>query len=241
MLHTTRGIVFHTIPYSDSSLIAKIYTEQFGLRSYIVSAARGKKGKTKGNLLQPLAQLELVVQHKEKHSLQRITELSCKMPYRHIHEDIIKTSIALFLAEMLYKSIREEERNPGLYEFLAHSLQILDLESGACSNFHLCFLLQLTRYLGFFPHEPESPAHQLFDLREGVYRSSEPFHPYFLEADSAAKFRQLSEANYETMASLPFSTNDRRRLLERLLIYYELHLESVREVRSHKVLEEVMG
>ncbi|TND10600.1 MAG: DNA repair protein RecO (recombination protein O) [Bacteroidetes bacterium] len=241
MLHHTRGIVLHTIPYSDSSLIAKIYTEQFGLQSYIVSGARSKRGKAKGNLLQPLMQVELVVQHKAKSRLQRIMEIGCKAPYRHIHEDIVKTSIALFLAEVLYKAIREEEKNPGLFEFLSHSLQILDLETGSCHNFHLCFLLQLSRYLGFFPHSAESPAHKIFDLQEGVFRATEPHHPYFLEPELGEKLLRLMQTNYENMQEFTIGNLDRRRLLERLLWYYEMHLENMRDVKSHKVLEEVMG
>lgn len=241
MLHTTRGIVLHTIPYSDSSIIAKVFTEKFGLRSYIVSGARGKRGRAKGNLLQPLMQLELVVQHKEKSSLQRITELSCKMPYRHLHDDIVKTSIALFLSEVLYKAIREEEQNPALFGFVSHSLQILDLEEGGCQNFHLCFLLQLSRYLGFFPHSAESSAHEIFDLQEGVFRASEPHHPYFLEPRLGRMLLRLMQTTYGNMKELQLPNTDRRLLLERLLWYYEMHLEAMRDIKSHKVLEEVMG
>lgn len=117
MLQQTRGIVFHTIPYSDSRVIAKIYTEHSGVESFILSVSRSKRGKIKSNLLQPLTQLELVVDYRDKNSLQSVREVSCTEPYLHLQDDIIKTSIALFLAEVLYKSVKEEEPNKGLYSF----------------------------------------------------------------------------------------------------------------------------
>ncbi len=241
MLHTTRGIVLHTIPYSDSSVIVKIYTEQFGLQSYIVSGARSKKGKRRANLLQPLSQLDLVVMHREKNNLHRITELSCGEPYKTISEDIRKTSVALFLAEVLLKSMREEESRPDFYRFIANALHILDLDTGSCANYHFCFLMQLTRFLGFYPQPPETVRHGFFDLQEGVFRTDAPWHPYYAEPQQAELIARLMPVGFDQMDTLDYTNTQRRELLQMLLRYFELHLENMREIKSHKVLEVVFA
>lgn len=241
MLHQTRGIVLHTLPYSDTSLIAKIYTERFGLQSYILSGARSKRGKAKGNLLQPLTQVDMVVMHKERNSLQRITEISCRQPYQHLHESPLKTGVALFLAEILYKSIREEESNLPLFEFLSGSLHILDLQEEGMANFHLCFLIQLSKYLGFFPHENEQGAPAYFDLQEGIFKPFEPHHPYYMAKPQAQLLEQLLVSTYDNLSALSFSNIERRDLLAQLILYYELHLDSMKDVKSHKVLEAIFS
>lgn len=241
MLHTTRGIVLHTIPYSDSSLIVKIYTEHFGLQSYIVSGARSKKGQRRANLLQPLSQLDLVVQHREKNTLHRIVELSCKIPYKTISEDIQKTGVALFLAEVLLKSLREEEGRPDFFRFIANAFQILDLETGSCVNYHFCFLMQLTRFLGFYPQPPETLREVFFDLQEGVFRMDAPYHPYYAEPAQAELLMRLLPVGFDQMHTLDYTNAQRRELLNILLRYYELHLDNMREIKSHKVLEAIFA
>ncbi|HLG02782.1 MAG TPA: DNA repair protein RecO, partial [Bacteroidia bacterium] len=136
MICTTRGIVFHTVPYSDSRVVSKIYTEDFGLQSFIIRVSRAKGGKIKSNLLQPLTQIELVINNRENRTLQTVREISCNYLYQQIADDIIKTSIALFLSEILYKSIKEEEANRPLFTFISGSLKILDLQQDGVANFH---------------------------------------------------------------------------------------------------------
>lgn len=241
MLQTTRGIIFHTVPYSDSRLIAKIYTENFGIQSYILTVSRSKKGKIKNSLLQPLTQVEIVADYREKNSLQSVREISCPAPYHHLHSDIIKTSIGLFIAEVLYKAIKEEESNPQLYSFISGSLHILDLQQEGVSNFHLCFLLQLTKYLGFYPHPNTSGDKACFDLRNGIFLPSFPAHPLFMDASEARLLEQLLQLNYGNMHLLPLSGELRRVMVKHLLRYYELHLNSMQDVKSHHVLETVLS
>lgn len=241
MLQVTRGIVFHTIPYSDSRIIAKIYTEYSGVESFILTISRSKKGKIKNNLLQPLTQLDLVVDYRGKNSLQNIRELSCTMPYKHLQEDIIKTSIALFLAEVLYKSVKEEEANEQLYAFLANSLHILDLQEEGVANFHLVFLMQLTRYLGFPPQPNRFGEKSIFDLRDGVFRDKFPDHLHYLDAAEARMFESLSQLTYSSMETFPLSGETRRIMVRHILRYYDLHLHNMHEVKSHQVLEVVLS
>ncbi|MGL5892981.1 MAG: DNA repair protein RecO [Bacteroidia bacterium] len=240
MLHQTRGIVFHTIPYSDSRIIARIYTEQFGLRSYIVSSSRSKTGKVRSRLLQPLMHLDLIVQQREKNTLHTIKELSCHAPYHHLHEDIIKTTIGLFVAEVLHKAVREEEADQPLYDFLSSSLQVLDLTADGAANFHLAFLMQLTRYLGFFPQSNDFGSASIFDLRDGVFRPSIPDHPLFADVAESRLIELLRELPFAALHELKLNAEQRRLLLVYLLRYYELHLSTMKDIRSHQVLSEVL-
>ena len=240
MLHSTRGIVLQTFPYTDSSLVAKIYTEAFGLQSYLVNAAHSKRSGTKANLLQPLSLVECVVYRKEKKQLQRIKEIRSEHPYISIPVDVRKSSILLFLDEILYRSIHEEEANPPLYEFIRSSLLVLDLKTDNCANFHLYFLTQLSRYLGFYPAGSFSEEEKYFDMQDGVFRSSEPSHPLFMAPGPARRLQELMRSNYENISSLGITPAERKALLEKLIQYYELHVPGLREIKSHKVLEEVL-
>jgi DNA repair protein RecO (recombination protein O) len=241
MLQTTRGIVFHTIPYSDSRLIAKIYTEHSGVESFIITISRSKKGKIKNNLLQPLTQLDLVVDYRGRHGLHAVRELSCSTPYKHLQEDIVKTSIALFLAEVMYKSVKEEEANEQLYSFIANSLHILDLQEEGVANFHLVFMLQLTKFLGFYPQPNFYGEKSIFDLRDGVFRDRFPDHLHYLDAAEARLFENLSLLTYSTMETFPLSGEMRRIMVKHILRYYDLHLHNMHEVKSHQVLEVVLS
>jgi DNA repair protein RecO (recombination protein O) len=241
MISSTRGIVFHTVPYSDNRVIAKIFTEEFGLRGYVVRISRSKTGNIKSSVLQPLMQIDLVVSHREKNTLHTVREISCNHPYLHIQDDIVKTSIALFVAEILYKSIKEEESNPQLFEFLTSSLQVLDLQHEGVANFHLCFLTQLTKYLGFFPQTNFSGDNSVFDLRDGIFRSSFPDHPMFVDVPGSRLLEQLLSINYGNMHTFKLTGEMRRMLVNHLLRYYELHLHGLHEVKSHQVLEAVLS
>src|SRR4051812_33656990 len=131
MLHKTRGIVFHVTPYAESSVVAKIYTEQLGLQSYLVNGVRSKKAKIKSGLLQPLSLLDMVVYHKDRGGLQRIKELrqATGGQFSTIPFDVVKSSVVIFINEVLYKSVKEEEANPQLFDFIFHALQLLDIRT----------------------------------------------------------------------------------------------------------------
>lgn len=241
MLTNTRGIVFHTIPYSDSRIIAKIYTEHSGIESFIITISRSKKGKIKSNMLQPLTQLDLVVDYRERNNLHIVREISCAVPYQHLQDDIIKTSIALFLAEVLYKSVKEEEPNEQLFSFIGNSLHILDLQEEGVANFHLAFLLQLTKYLGFYPQPNLCGDKSIFDLRDGVFRDKFPDHLHYLDAPEARMLENILAMNYSNMETFPLSGEMRRIMVKHILHYYDLHLHNMHEVKSHQVLEVVLG
>ena len=142
MLHKTRGIVFQVTNFGESSVVVKIYTELFGLQGFIVNSVRKKNAKVKQNVLHPLSLVDLVVYHKERKGLHRVAEVRSNPTLQNIPFHIVKNSVTLFLNEVLCKSIKEEEPNQQLFDFLFHSIQLLDLQSPMNNDFHLCFLVQ---------------------------------------------------------------------------------------------------
>ena len=239
MLQKSRGIIFHTTDYSETSIIAKIYTEDFGLQSLLVNSVRKKNARIRSSIFQPLSLVELVFYHKDRGGLQRISEIRNTIPYREIPFDSIKSSMVLFLNEVLYRSIREESPNQGLFEFLFNSLQLLDVETSSGGNFHLIFLIKLTRYLGFFPHGQYNESSKIFDLKEGSFLSAIPIHPHFLNDAESLEFSTLLATAGNIEGAYNLSHDIKRKLLDKLLEYYRLHIEGFGEIRSHKILEEV--
>lgn len=236
MLAKTRGIVFHTIKYSETSVITKIYTEAFGLQSYIINGVRTKGSKNKSSHFQPFNILDLEIYRRENKNLQRIKEFKIGYVFRSIPFNVFKSSIALFLVEVLNKVIKEEESNENLFRYIEQSIMDLDESSSLESNFHLHFLIHLTSYLGFFPSGTFEDAKPYFDLKEGCFVSQEPPHFYFLKPVSS---KQFSDLMAEPNVSL--SLLERNDLLEKMLQYYELHLEGFKKIKSHTVLSEVLG
>ncbi len=158
MLHQTKGIVFHSLKYSETSVIVKIYTELFGIQSYLIKGLRSSGSKIKPGLFQPMTLLDLVVYHKEKQVLQSIKEVHLALPYQEIPFDIRKSSIALFLNELVYKTIREEEANPDLFEFIWNACLELDATQEPVNCFHLLFSVRFCHFLGIFlPHVTRMP------------------------------------------------------------------------------------
>lgn len=239
MLQKTKGIVFQHVQYSETSIIVKIFTEVFGLRSYIVKGIRSKHSKTKLALFQPLNLLDLVVYQKENKSINYLREVKVSFPYHSIPVDMFKRSILLFLDELLVKSIKEESANKALFDWLYHSLTWLDLSDKNLINFHLIFTLQLTRMLGFYPKKTFENRN-IFDLREGLFTDTKPDHPNFISGEEASKFSGLLETNLESPYNLELTTAERRKLLETLIFYYQLHIPSFGEMKSLKVLKQIL-
>ena len=239
MTLTTTGLVLSSIKYGDNSLIVRILTREAGLKSYLVKGVlKSRKGKLKTAYFQPLSQLELVVTHREKANLHYIREAKIDYPYTSLPTDFTKQAIVLFLAEVLTKVIREEERNTGLYDFLQAALQWLDTHDQA-ANFHLVFLLQLTKYLGFYP---DTSRHQLpyFDLVEGEFIDQQGIHPV-IQGDEIVHFKRLLGIHFEASHKVQLSKQERRRMLDVILTYFEVHLQGFSQPRSLAVLHEVFN
>lgn len=241
MLLKTRAVVLDITPYAEASVIVKAYTETHGLQSFLVNGVRKQKARYANNLFQPLTIIEVVAYFKKQGGLHRVSDVSAAPPLVHIPYDTVKTTVALFLAEILYRTIREEEANPDLFGFIDHAVQILDLQPETASRFHLVFCLQLSRYLGFYPGGHYSRLSPYFDLKEGVFRESRPMHPYFIDHELSKLFNELLELSLEDIHEIKMTAYERKHLLQAIITYFELHHTQGFSIRSHEVLAELMG
>lgn len=241
MLHSTSGIVLNTVKYSETSLIVKIYTSNFGLQSYMINGVRSKKSNKKARLFQPLALVDMIVSNSTKGNLQRISEITPLHPYTEIPFDMVKSSIVIFLNEILYKSLNEEHADADLFEFIKSSLLVLDLKHDNCANFHVYFMLQLSRYLGFYPEGKCSKETPLFDLREGRFIKSIPSHFDYLTAKASILLYHVIGSSYDSIHQIQIGNSERKALLASVILFYRLHIASFPEIKSQKVLEEVVG
>lgn len=240
MICKTRGIVFKTIKYSDNSLIAKIYTEAFGLRSYMIRGVNNKKSTSGKSAFQPLSILDLVVYEKEKGGLQNIREFENIYHYKSLPFDIRKSCIALFMNEIMYRSIHSEEADSLLFQFLHQSLIQLDEIGTSIENYHLSFLAGLSKCLGFSPMNNFSGANHFFDLQEGLFVADQPMHANFLDPSLSMKLFQLI-TDSEHLNTLLVNAATRNELLSKLLDYFRLHIPGFGEVKSHIVLKDVLN
>ena len=241
MLHKTRGIVFKTTDYGDNSIIVQIFTEKFGLQSYIVNGAKKPKAKIARNMFQPLHLLDMVVYYKNTGNMQRIKELKNSPLLRTIPYDVIKSSLAIFLNEVLYKAIKQQTADEHLFEFVFNAIEWLDHQTEGLANFHLFFLIRLTRYLGFYPDRYVAGNADYFDLKNGVFSNYKPDTVLYLSPPHTQNFTALLESTFENISQLKLTNDERRYLIQKLLDYYTLHIEGFGNIRSHEVLEEVLG
>ena len=239
MIQKTRGIVLHFIKYSETSVIATIYTEKFGRQSFLIKGVRGKKSNIKANILQPLYLLEMEVYNKPNRDLQSIKEVRNAFVFSSIPHDIRKSSISLFIAEILYKTIREQEANAGLFDFLYHNIQLLDLKTEGIPNFHLYFLLQLSKYLGFYPTNNYSLDKTYFDLQNGYFVASKPVHSYYVNPETSQNLSKILLFSDNQHAEVTLSYNQRITLLDKIVDYYYLHIEGLTNIKSLAILKEV--
>jgi DNA repair protein RecO (recombination protein O) len=240
MLQKTRGIVLRSLKYGDTGIISTIYTEAYGRMSFIVQGTHGKKSSVKGNLLKQLFLLELEVDYRPGRELQRVKEMKNISPFGSIPFGISKSSQALFLAELLEKVLREEESRPELFEFLFRSIQMLDIMEDGVSNYHLIFLIQFTRFLGFAPSNNYSTSNQFFDMIAGKFVLLPPIHPWYLKSHESLVFSQLIGLNYQNSPEFKPDQGLRHILLDFVLEYYGLHLGDKLNLRSLEILREVL-
>ncbi len=240
MLIHTRGIVLKLTNYGDTSIVVSMFTEQLGVQTFLVKGAKRPKAKLPVNIFQPLQLLELVVKFKENANLQHLVECKLSPPYLTIPYDIPKTSVVLFLNEVLYKSLKHQQPDAPLFQFLYNALSWLDSIEHMPPDFHLYFLVRLTRFLGFHP-QPYRTNDRYFDLKNGVFSGFAPSHPLFLEEPSVSLLAQLIGSPLEELIQHKMGRTERRKLLAEVLDYYRLHVDQLGEIKSLSILEEVLG
>ena len=239
MLTKTQAIVLHSLKYGETRLIVDMFTRSYGRQSFIVSIPKSSKSKFKKQLFQPLTILEIEVDIRPKLQLQKLSDVRLAIPFASVPFHPHKLSISLFVAEFLYHALRSEQRNELLYDYVENSIEWLDGQDGYFANFHLVFLMRLSRFLGFYPNLEHYEAGDYFDLRESVFIPQPPVHRDFLFPEEARKVQLMMRMDYPTMHLFRMSHQERNRLLEVLLTYYRLHLPDFPEMKSIGVLQEL--
>ncbi len=241
----TRGIVLRTVKYGETSVIVSIFTELFGVQSYIVNGVRtaGRKGHSRSNLFQPGAILDLVVYHNELKNLQRLKEYQWALLYEHIFFDIFKSAVATFMVELLQKCLKQPEANPDLYYFVEDALMHLDKSPPpVVANFPLFFAVHLANFFGFRISDEYSEQKSWLDLQEGLFVQQPPHHPNFLEKEKSFVIAQLLRVMQPfELEEIRLAVLMRRELLQSLESYYALHVSDFGNLRSLVVLQDVLS
>jgi len=241
MLHKTRGIVLHSLPYSDKFAITLIYTEEFGRVSYLTSQSKSRKSRVPRSLFHPLAILDLEVEHQNLRDIQRIKENKTHIPLIALLTDPVKSALGIFVAELISKVVREEQTNRPLFDFLLQSIQVLELTNHSPANFHIVFMIKLSRLLGFHPDSAGYRKGMFFDMRNGIFTQFQPAHIHFLSPDESMVLYNLLRMSYENMFIFRFSGRERQMIIRRILDYYRMHLSDFPEIKSLEVLRDVFS
>jgi len=239
MQHKTRGIVLHTMPYSDRFAIVRMFTEEFGPVSYLVPQSKSRTSKTPRSLFFPLAILDIEVVHHNLRDIHQLKEarLSLSLPSLYTHP--VKNTICIFIAEFISKVIRDIQPDKLLFNFLVQSLKILELTDKGYANFHLVFAIRLTRFLGFYPDSGSYETGAFFDMQNGVFTHKMPLHNHFLYREESHGLSLLLRMNYENMHRFRLSGSQRTIIINKAVEYYRLHLAYFPELKSLEVLSEV--
>lgn len=239
MILKTSAIVLHQLKYSETSIIATLYTKHSGRQSYIINGIRSSKSKAKAGLFQPLFLLDIEANHKPGRDLQRLNEFRINIPYQSIPFNVVKNSIALFLAEILYKILHREDSDENLFDFISHSLQYFDTLEQGTANFHLWFLANIAGYLGFQPQKNYSSSMPFFNLKNGSFESTPPPYPNMPDHEDSRLIAQLINLKIDELANFQISGTKRTLLLEYILEYYAIHFDGFSNINSLHILNEI--
>lgn len=240
MLVKTRAILFKTIKYSENSVIARFYTEEFGLESFIINNIRSKKAPINAAHLQPLNLLEADIYQRNNANLQRIKELRCQPMLQNVYTDMVKTSVIVFMQEVLGKVIIEKEKNQELFTFLFNEVCGIETLTKLPALYPAYWLVKLSQYLGFPPATDTWQEGHLFLPVEGVF-STDNTEPLYFTAAIAKIIYKLSSASRDSLTQIEANASVRKELLDRLLLYYKIHIEGFNELKAHKILAEVLA
>ena len=237
MLEKTLGIVLHSVAYSDKNAIVHLYTEKYGRISYALPQSQGLKSKLQRPLFMPFSILDIESEYKPGRDIQKIKEVRPAEILQQLHYDPVKNAITLFLSEFLSRVIREPEANPTFFEFLLQSIRLLDIIEEGKANFHLCFLIRLSGFLGFYPNMENYYPGNYFDLLNGTPSPTSPNHSYFLSPDETSSFATLMRMNYHNLHIFRFSREERIQILEHIINYFKLHHAGFTQLKSLDILK----
>lgn len=240
MLITTKAIVLRMVKYSDKASAVTVFTRDYGRMNLIAYGVSGRKSGGKAALLQPLSLVELTVAMHPGKELQQLKDIRSDLNLAGISSHPVKNAIALFLAELFYKTLKHQQDETDLFDFLQVALEWLNESDAGIADFHLVLMCRLSRYLGF---EPNYASMELpwFDLMNGCFYSGQPLHAHVVKPELMPAFRSLLKCNFSSMRQLQLSRQQRNQLLDTLLEYYQLHLPEFHSLQSTEVLHELFN
>ncbi|MFT3909932.1 MAG: DNA repair protein RecO [Ferruginibacter sp.] len=244
MTHKTKGIILRTIKYGETSIVVTIFTELFGVQTYLVNGVRTqKKTGNKAAMFQPTAILDMEVYHNDLKGLQRIKESGWAYLYENILSDVLKNSIALYIVELLQKALKQPEEHRDLFYFCEDALMQLDKATNPiAANFALYFTLQLPQFFGFKMNNNFSEKNIYLDLVEGNFIAEQPTHRSFVENKEAEITSELLKIMQPAeLDQIKLNKETRRSLLLKYEDYYKFHLSDFGQMRSLEILHEVLG
>ena len=238
--YKTQGIVLNTIKYGESSMVAHLLTDVGGRKSFMVQGigkgGRGKGGK--GALFQPMFLVDILALESSHTQIDRVKEVTLARPLQSIPFDVRKSTVALFMAELLYKIVREVEPDSPLFTYVYDSVVALDAMEEGVFNFHLWFMVGLSRYLGFFPAD-EYKEGAIFDIENGCFSTEPPRSGLFFNADNTRLLAELMEISPSQLGTIKLSRIQRKEFIESLLAHFGYHLDTVPHIQSLRILSEV--
>ncbi len=239
MLMKTEAIVLHALKYGDSKLIVDMFTQQLGRLSFVVPMPKTSKSRLKKQYYQPMTLLEVECDVRQQAQLQKMKDARLLSAYTTIPFSPEKLALSLFTAEFLYYALHAEQQNIPLFSYIRDSMQWLDMATTGYANFHLTFLMHLSRFLGFYPNLESNRDGCIFDMRAGMFSDTVPLHRDFLSPQEARHIQLLMRMDFPSMHLYRLSRQDRGRIIEVLLQYYRLHIPQFPELKSLGVLQEL--
>jgi|GEM_PF-114462 len=238
MLLKTTAINIKTVKYAESSLIVKLFTRSNGILSFYVKGVYSRKSAFKPAFFMPLQIIDIDFYYHENKNLLSLKEVKPDKSFNNIHFAKEKSPVALMMAELINKTVREVEKNETLFDFLIHCIEKLNNTHNKTNNFFVFFMVHLCKYLGFSPSNNYSNDFKLFDIRTGMFSSDEGESSFSLKPDESELLHQILNSGMSDFASLKIITDLRQRLIEKLMTYYEIHLEGFKGLNSLQVFRE---
>lgn len=237
-MEKTKGFVLRSIKYGDSSAIMQVYTEDFAVSSILIKGFFSSKNKKLRTLQFPFTEVEFTISPKQKSDLKIPSNLQISQAFYEMHQHPIKSIMLQFIAEVLYESLKEDEKNADLYSFLNEQIQVFNKKKEHFAEFHLNLMMSLTSYFGFFPNR-ENFDLPYFDLMEGRF-TPQNNSQYLLSDVESSAWKKLMQISFSENSENQFNKEIRLRLNEILLTYFTLHLDGFREPKSLMILKEIL-
>lgn len=236
MVLKLNGIVLNTIKYGETSVIARIYTREQGMHSFMIKGAIGGK-RNKTPMLQALQQLEVIAFVKTmEQNIWNVKELTMAYVYKNISYDFHKNAITIFCTEVLYKALKDQAPNELLYDYLIQAFQYFDACTDHYADFHILMMMELSAFLGFSPY-PASDDEHFFDLREGRFYAQLPSHTEYLSIADSELFHASLGSSLTDLTSTNWSHTTRQKLLDIWIAYYRIHVHDMQKIQSYEVLK----